>query len=178
MAVTMRHRLRPCGRQLDLSIGSNLVLSAVVAAKVLVAVSGTQAQVSAGEYPNLALGVVAGSIAAILAGTLFGLVNGLLVTRLRINSFIVTLGTMGIGTGLAYVVATASVANVAGAPDQLWHRKFRHRSYPMIVVLIISAALWYTLRAALRTLCARDRLIREAAGRRHPLAAPSSSCSS
>ena len=136
--------------ELDLSIGSNLVLSAVVAAKVLVAVSGTHEQVSAGEYPNLALGVVAGSIAAILAGTLFGLVNGLLVTRLRINSFIVTLGTMGIGTGLAYVVSNG--VNVANVPRVLQtsfgiQKLFGIVPYPMIVVLIISAALWYTLRA-------------------------------
>ena len=58
--------------ELDLSIGSNVVLSSVVAAKVLVAVSGTHDQVSAGEYPDLALGIVAGTIAAVLAGTLFG----------------------------------------------------------------------------------------------------------
>ena len=136
--------------ELDLSIGSNLVLSSVVAAKVLVAVSGTHAEVSAGEYPNLALGIVAGTIAAVLAGTLFGLVNGLLVTRLRINSFIVTLGTLGIGTGLAYVVSNG--VNVANVPRVLQtdfgiQKLFGIVPYPMIVVLIVSAALWYTLRA-------------------------------
>ena len=85
-----------------------------------------------------------------LAGTLFGLVNGLLVTRLRINSFIVTLGTLGIGTGLAYVVSNG--VNVANVPRVLQtsfgiQKLFGIVPYPMIVVLIISAALWYTLRA-------------------------------
>ena len=135
--------------ELDLSIGSNVVLSAVIAAKVLVAVSGTPDEVRAGEYPDLALGIVAGTIAAILAGTLFGLVNGLLVTRLRINSFIVTLGTMGIGTGLAYVVSNG--VNVANVPRSLQtgfgiEKLFGVVPYPMIVVLIISAVLSYTLR--------------------------------
>jgi len=121
----------------------------VVAAKVLVAVSGSPDEVRAGEYPDLALGIVAGTIAAILAGTLFGLVNGLLVTRLRISSFIVTLGTMGIGTGLAYVVSNG--VNVANVPRSLQtgfgiEKLFGVVPYPMIVVLIISAVLWYTLR--------------------------------
>ncbi len=136
--------------ELDLSIGSNVVLSAVVAAQVLVSLSGTTDQVHVGEYPDLALGVVAGAIASILAGTLFGAINGLLVTRLRINSFIVTLGTMGVGTGLAYVVSNG--VNVPNVPRVLQtsfgiQKLFGVIPYPMIVVLIISAALWYTLRS-------------------------------
>jgi ribose transport system permease protein len=136
--------------ELDLSIGSNVVLSAVVAAKVLVALSGTTEQVRMGDYPDLPLGIVAGTIAGILAGTLFGVVNGVLVTRLRINSFIVTLGTMGVGTGLAYVVSNG--VNVPNVPRVLQtsfgiEKLFGVVPYPMIVVLIISAALWYTLRS-------------------------------
>jgi ribose transport system permease protein len=136
--------------ELDLSIGSNVVLSSVVAAQVLVGLSGTTEQVRMGEYPNLALGIVAGSIAAVLAGTLFGAVNGLLVTRLRVNSFIVTLGTMGIGTGLAYVVSNG--VNVPNVPRVLQtnfgiQKLFGVVPYPMIVVLVVSAVLWYVLRA-------------------------------
>ena len=41
-------------------------------------------------------------------------VNGLIVTRLRVNSFITTLGTLGIGTGLSLVVSGGS--NVEGIP--------------------------------------------------------------
>lgn len=136
--------------ELDLSIGSNVVLSSVVAAQVLVAVSGTYEEVRAGDYPNLALGIVAGALAAIGTGALFGLVNGLLVTRLRINSFIVTLGTMGIGTGLAYVVTNG--VNVPNVPRSLQtgfgiEKLFGVVPYPMVVVLIISAVLWYVLRS-------------------------------
>jgi len=41
----------------------------------------------------------------IMAGTLCGLANGLMVTTLRINPFIVTLGTMGIYRGLALIIS-------------------------------------------------------------------------
>jgi ribose transport system permease protein len=136
--------------ELDLSIGSNVVLSSVVSAEVLVGLSGTTEQVRMGDYPNLPLGIAGGAIAAVLAGTLFGTVNGLLVTRLRINSFIVTLGTMGIGTGLAYVVSNG--VNVPNVPRVLQtgfgiQKLFGVVPYPMIVVLIVSAALWYVLRS-------------------------------
>lgn len=136
--------------ELDLSIGSNVVLSSVVTAKVLVALSGSPEEVRIGEYPNLPLGIIVGSIAGIAAGTLFGAINGLLVTRLRINSFIVTLGTMGIGTGLAYVVSNG--VNVPNVPRVLQtsfgiEKLFGVVPYPMIVVLIISAILWYVLRS-------------------------------
>ena len=136
--------------ELDLSIGSNVVLSSVFAAKVLVSLSGTNDQVRAGDYPDLALGIVGGTIAGVLAGTLFGAINGLLITRLRINSFIVTLGTMGIGTGLAYVVSNG--VNVPYVPRVLQtsfgiQKLFGVIPYAVIVVLIISGALAYTLRS-------------------------------
>jgi ribose transport system permease protein len=161
--------------ELDLPIGSNVVLSAVVAAKVLVALSGTTDQVRMGDYPDLPLGIVAGTLAGILAGILFGVVNGLLVTRLRINSFIVTLGTMGVGTGLAYVVSNG--VNVPNVPRVLQtsfgiEKLFGVVPYPMIVVLIISAALWYTLRSTrfgLHTLAiGSSREAAERAGIRSP----------
>ncbi len=137
--------------ELDLSIGSNVVLSSVVAAKVLVAVSGTydagpRRRISEPRPRHRRRHDCRRSSPERCSA----LVNGLLVTRLRINSFIVTLGTMGIGTGLAYVVSNG--VNVANVPRVLQtsfgiQKLFGIVPYPMIVVLIISAALWYTLRA-------------------------------
>lgn len=135
--------------ELDLSIGANVVLSSVVAAKTLVGLSGSFEEVSTGVYPHLAPALAASIVAAILTGAAFGLVNGLLVTRLRINSFIVTLGTLGIGTGLAYVLTNGS--NVPYVPRVIQtefgvQRLFDILPYPTIVVLILSFALWYLLR--------------------------------
>jgi len=144
--------------EIDLSIGSNVVLSTVVTAQVLVALSGTPDQVRAGEYPTLPLGIAAGTVAGILTGATYGAVNGLLVTRLRINSFIVTLGTLGIGTGLAYVASNG--VNVPNVPRVIQtgfgvQRLWGVIPYPVIVVLTLCAGLWFLLRATrfgLRTL--------------------------
>ena len=50
------------------------------------------------------------------AGALIGLVNGLIVTKLRVNSVIATLGTGTIITGLAFAYS-AGVPIVAGVPE-------------------------------------------------------------
>lgn len=75
--------------EIDLSVASSLALSGVVAAMAMRDVSD-----------NWLVGAAAG----IGTGALVGLVNGLLTTRLRIPSFLVTLGTLGIARGLALLL--------------------------------------------------------------------------
>jgi ribose transport system permease protein len=70
--------------EIDLSIGSVVALSALVAAVVLRDV-----------------GLVAGIVAGLGTGVAVGLVNGVFVTVLRLPSFLVTLATMGLVGGLA-----------------------------------------------------------------------------
>lgn len=70
--------------QIDLSIGAVVALAALVGAKTLE------------QY-----GLVAGIAAGILTGAVVGAVNGILVTRFRLPSFLVTLGMTGLVTGLA-----------------------------------------------------------------------------
>jgi ribose transport system permease protein len=70
--------------EIDLSIGSVVALSSLVAATQL--------------RDN---GLVAGIAAGLATGIVVGLVNGLLVTKLRLPSFLVTLGMMGLVIGLA-----------------------------------------------------------------------------
>jgi ribose transport system permease protein len=89
---------------IDLSVGSVLVLSSVVGGQVMVALSGTSEQVQAYQFPNQAIGIPAGIGAGLLTGLVFGLVNGLLITKLKMQPFIVTLGTLGIGLGLAQIL--------------------------------------------------------------------------
>jgi ribose transport system permease protein len=72
--------------QIDLSIGANVGLSACLAATVIKA-SGS---------PWL------GSLVGIGVGSTIGLINGLVVTRLRIPSFIATYGMLWVGNGLTY----------------------------------------------------------------------------
>jgi ribose transport system permease protein len=89
---------------IDLSVGSVLVLSSVVGGQVMVTLSGTDAQVQNYQFPNQAVGIPAGIAAGLLTGLVCGLVNGFLITRLKMQPFIVTLGTLGIGLGLAQIL--------------------------------------------------------------------------
>ncbi|MBM3296962.1 MAG: ABC transporter permease [Candidatus Aminicenantes bacterium] len=74
---------------IDLSAASNIALSSVIVAYVI----------NAGGSPGLAVA------AGILTGALVGLVNGGLVTSLRLVPFIVTLGMLGVARGLAKWIA-------------------------------------------------------------------------
>jgi len=102
---------------IDLSVGSVLGLSGLI---------GTMALERG--YP-IGLGVLIG----VAAGTLCGLFNGLMVTRLRIPPFVVTLGTLGIFRGLALIFSNGlpvhripagfsflGEGNLAGVPFVVW----------------------------------------------------------
>src|ERR1700754_3211024 len=78
---------------IDLSVGSVLVFSSVVAAKVMEAMGGVGIGVAA-----------AGLVAAILSGMAWGVVNGVLVAAAKVPALIVTLGTLSVALGLAQVL--------------------------------------------------------------------------
>ena len=82
MAVGMTFAL--AAGEIDLSVGSVVALSSLVAAEVV------------GDY-----GFLAGAIAALAASALVGFVNGLIAVKVRIPSFLVTLGMLGIISGIA-----------------------------------------------------------------------------
>jgi ribose transport system permease protein len=134
---------------LDLSVGYNLILASVLGAKVMVAMSGSTEQVAAGQYPNLIPAVVAGAVVTMLAGSCAGLLNGLLVTRLKLNSFIVTLATSGILYGAALILTSA--ANVPFVPDEIQtyfgsNRLFGQVPLPLLVTLVVCGVMWVVMR--------------------------------
>jgi len=78
---------------IDLSVGSVLVFSGVVAVNVMNEVGGD------------GWGVIAvGCIVALLAGFAWGAFNGFLVAKAKIPAFIVTLGTFGMALGAALLI--------------------------------------------------------------------------
>lgn len=83
----------------DLSVGSVFGLGGIVASLLL------QAKV------NSVLAIILG----ILSGTLVGLINGLLVTKIGINPLIATLGMLGIVRGIVLVITRGS--GIAGLPS-------------------------------------------------------------
>lgn len=71
--------------EIDLSIGSTVALSAMVTAVLIRDIGSVPIAIAGG----------------LLVGSLVGLANGLIVTKARIPSFLVTLGMLGIVSGLA-----------------------------------------------------------------------------
>ena len=92
-------------RQIDLSVGAVLIFASVVGGLVCVNLAGTVQEAAKGEYPNLILGLAGGALAAILAGALWGWINGMIVAYARIPSFVVTLGTLAAALGLAQIIS-------------------------------------------------------------------------
>lgn len=79
--------------ELDLSVGSGVALVSVVAALVM------------RDSGSVMLGVLAG----LGTGIALGAVNGLIVTRLEVPSFIATLGTLVIAHGIALALTNGAV---------------------------------------------------------------------
>ena len=94
---------------IDLSVGSVLVFSGVVAARVMGA--GTEAGPTA-DWPRILLGIAAG----ILAGLIWGLINGALVAFAKVPPLIATLGTLGAAYGLSLINANGQ--DLRGIPDK------------------------------------------------------------
>ena len=78
---------------IDLSIGSVLVFSGVIAAKVMVAMGGDGWGTA-----------VVGILLSILCGIAWGVLNGALIAKAKVPPLIVTLGTLGAALGLAQVI--------------------------------------------------------------------------
>lgn len=102
MAVGVTYVMIAAG--FDLSIGSVLVFGQVVAAKVMSAVGGQ------GPWT-----IVLGTVVSVLAGTFWGLFNGLVITKLRVPPLITTLGSLGAALGVAYLLTNG--ADVRDVPD-------------------------------------------------------------
>ncbi|HYO29026.1 MAG TPA: ABC transporter permease [Thermomicrobiales bacterium] len=102
---------------IDLSISSILILSAVVSAKAMIHFSGTLAETQAYQFPTQHVGIPIGLVLGVLTGVACGAINGLLVTRLQLPSFIVTLGTLGIFLGIAQLMTGGTT--VAGVPPAI-----------------------------------------------------------
>ncbi|MQA02845.1 MAG: ABC transporter permease [Streptosporangiales bacterium] len=101
---------------IDLSVGSVLVFSSVVGAKLMLALSGAQGTTYGTTDANWGI-IAVGAVAAIAAGAGWGLLNGLLVAFVRIPALVVTLGTMGMALGFAQIITDGE--DVRAVPERL-----------------------------------------------------------
>lgn len=108
---------------IDLSVGAVFAASAVVGGLVLEATG------------SLALGLAA----TVAFGSLLGLANGLLITKLWVPPFIATLGMMGIARGLALILSNG--IPIYGLPDAYKFlgqgKLFDIIPFPTVIMIIV-----------------------------------------
>jgi ribose transport system permease protein len=113
---------------IDLSVGSVLVFSQVVAALVMREMGAE----------GLAV-ILVGLAAALVSGVAWGLLNGVLIAKTRIPALIVTLGTLGMAQGAALLLSGG--INVRGAvPPELLSTVGIGRLFDEIPYLVLIAA--------------------------------------
>lgn len=117
---------------LDLSVGSIVGLTGIVAA-VLMAEHGTPAPLAA--------------LVALVVGGGCGLFNALCVVRLRINPIIVTIGTLALFRGLAFILSDGRDIAV-GDPffETIGFERWLFLPVTVWIMLAVFAAAWWVAR--------------------------------
>ena len=119
---------------IDLSVGSTYALAGVVMALLL----RTLEPMSAGPTLLLAL------LSCLGVGLLCGLLNGALIVGLRVNPFIITLGTMWMLRGIAFVISRAESILVPSSVTAVTKTSLGLGGglypVPMLVMLAVTAA--------------------------------------
>lgn len=120
---------------IDLSCGMTMALGSIVMTKLTV---------DTGLDPHLAI------LCGLLVPTLFGLVNGSLITVVRLPAFIVTLGTLNIAFAITQIYSEAQT--VSALPERLlfFGNTFKLGgtvlTYGTVLMLGLYALTWYVLR--------------------------------
>jgi ribose transport system permease protein len=115
---------------IDLSVGS------------LLAVGGVVSAVMAGNNFVIVL------LAAVGATTLLGLINGLVIAKVRIQPFIVTLAMMIAARGVALLVAhekPIEIKNMSGGFKALWQGQVGPIPLPIIILILAYIIGWIVL---------------------------------
>ena len=121
--------------QIDLSVGA---MAAFIASLMIIVMN----QFANAGWP-LPLAVIVGMVIGLIVGLLSGLANGLLATKGKIDSFIVTLGTMGIFRSLVTFVANGgtltSNPNIREAYRPVFYDSWLNIPIPVWVLALVSA---------------------------------------
>jgi ribose transport system permease protein len=113
---------------IDLSVGSTFALSSVATAIAL----------------QDGLSPIAAVVIGVLMGALVGVVNGTIITRLKVVPFIATLGTLGIARGVAKWLAGQQTVN----PPASWINELA-ASVPSHTWFVVSPGVWIAVALAL-----------------------------
>ncbi|WP_062117823.1 ABC transporter permease [Aureimonas sp. AU40] len=118
----------------DLSVGGTMPLGAVLFAL----------------FSNAGYGFPLSSALVLAAGACVGLFNGLVITKLKINPLIATLGTLSITSGLAFTVSDGVTIPLTDAADG-WLADFAFNgvSYYLLAFAVLAGAMAVLLRFTL-----------------------------
>jgi ribose transport system permease protein len=129
---------------IDLSVGSVCALSAVVTMMLMRSLSATPAA----HVPGATIALAA--LLALALAALIGLVNGVLIARIRLSPFVTTLGMLSIARGMTYVV-TQGRAQYPVGPDVAAFTRFANGEVlglptPLVYLLVLAALMALALR--------------------------------
>lgn len=118
----------------DLSVGGQLALISVVSL-----------------MGYAAGGSILAVVAAVMAGLSCGLLNGLIITRLRVTPFVATLGTLFLFRGIAYALTADGpkklpYSEIGSAYVQIGSADVLGVPVPFVLMLIVYGAIWLLLR--------------------------------
>lgn len=117
------------GGGLDLSVGSTLALTGVIAGRMLVA------------HDNPVIAVVA----ALAVGGAVGIVNGVLISVMGYSTIVVTLGTLTAVRGLALAIGAAPIFGFSTGFDDLGQGSAGGVPYPVIIAVATLIVGWLML---------------------------------
>ncbi|HYZ72883.1 MAG TPA: ABC transporter permease [Chthoniobacterales bacterium] len=122
---------------IDLSVGFTMGLAAVVFSKILNA--------SAGALWD-PLSLVIATAVALLASMVPGLINGLLIAKLRVPPFIGTLGMYGVARGIAYLLAGGTTVPISNpVVSFIGNGSFFFIPIVVLITIILTAAMMFLL---------------------------------
>lgn len=115
---------------IDLSVGSILAVSAAVAASIMKSTG------------NIYLSI----IAALAIGSVIGLINGVLISKGKIQAFIVTLATMTIFRGVTYVFTNGTPISGLGEKfSGIGNKAILGLPIPVVIMVIVFGIAFYVL---------------------------------
>jgi ribose transport system permease protein len=123
---------------IDLSVGSVCALSAVVTMMLMRLLSAT----AAAQVPGATIALA--TLLALALAALTGLVNGVLIARVRLSPFVTTLGMLSVARGMTYVL-TQGRAQYPTGPDVALFTRFTNGAVlglpTQLVYLLVLAVL-------------------------------------
>ncbi|MCW2531480.1 MAG: transporter permease [Blastococcus sp.] len=136
LLVTIAQMLVLLTAEIDMSVGATIALTSVVSSMVMVQVGGDGVGA-----------LLAGVLAGIVVGLVVGLVNGLIVAKFKVPSFIVTIGTASVATGVALLASKGTP--ITGLPqvftDTLGSSDIAGIPVSFLLAIAVLALVWFLL---------------------------------